>query len=199
MRLPLVLPLPHSSLDRVLRPGSACALSPVFDDAEASIETDGMTPVWYADGGGASNIVTFADRAGLAGFAAALRSPTSALMAVPRHELVSLGHYDVAEGRVRLDTPGAHGLLAEWLNTPLPQLDAQLLNTGGRYETARMWKTVLSRPSHVGMHGEARRQQQLLADWAAEMELRARAAAARSRGHAAPEHRPAAQARGAVR
>lgn len=90
---------------------------------------------------GASNMVTWADRAYHAMGRMISDYPTSAMLVAPAGEFVRIGQWDEIEGRAILDGPDAERRLAVWLGAEA--LDpAELLASSPTFENRRMLRAM---------------------------------------------------------
>lgn len=134
MHMNLWIPTPSVPVDLV--PGSAIVSSPDAPSAESGL-------LCYFEGNlyGASNIVTYADRAMVASDRLLANYPTSATAVFNQTHLTLVGSYDTESGDVSLD-PDRSAELAAWLQVTPQNLQIELRTTAIRHIARRELATM---------------------------------------------------------
>lgn len=130
----LWIPVLSAPVDLV--PGSAIVSSPDAPSTESGL-------LCYFEGNlyGASNIITYADRAMVASDRLLANYPTSATAAFNPAHLTLVGSYDTESGDIVLD-PDRSAELAAWLQVTVQNLQAELRTTSIRHIAQRELATM---------------------------------------------------------
>jgi len=142
MRVHLWIPALSCPVD-ILAGSAIVSLADLPEAPLGGLEQEPNRIVCYFEGDlyGASNLVTFADRADIASGRMIEQYPTTAVAALVVTEIVLVGSYDTDSGQAVID-PARRQDLCEWIGVSEDALDAELQTTSVRHVARRQLLTL---------------------------------------------------------
>lgn len=126
---PLTVYLPADPAESIIAAGSGIVGTPAHEFMPMLPEGDRLTIDYEGDLFGAANIVTYADRVLHAAGRHAAKYPTTARTTLSVEDLTAVGTFDGERVTIKR---AAYPAVAEWIDVPEEELEAQLLIDGGR-------------------------------------------------------------------